>query len=118
MNHDPSSNEGTRESFPGPEDVVDRLHRYGSARDRTVDREPRVVTITDDEALALAIHLRESRPVAGSECLLAQLHRIDHYGTFDVIRFYVSHEHGEVLEHPPLGRYRVTLEPIPEEDQT
>lgn len=38
--------------------VIDRLTRYGTARNRAVDREPRTITITDDEAVALldALH--------------------------------------------------------------
>lgn len=34
-------------------DLVTRLTRYGRARDRMVDHEPRTVTITDDEAVML-----------------------------------------------------------------
>ena len=34
-------------------DVVMRLARYGPARDRETEREPRTITITDDEALLL-----------------------------------------------------------------
>ena len=33
--------------------AMDKLLRYGLARDRTTDREPRAVTLTDDEAAAL-----------------------------------------------------------------
>lgn len=38
-------------------DVVMRLHRYGNARDRAIDREPRTITITDDEAVLLIVAL-------------------------------------------------------------
>jgi len=34
-------------------DVIARLAAYGHARDRATEREPRTITITDDEALAL-----------------------------------------------------------------
>ena len=34
-------------------DLMLRLNRYGSARDRTTEREPRTITITDDEAMML-----------------------------------------------------------------
>ena len=34
-------------------DIIMRLSRYGHARDRAADREPRTITITDDEALLL-----------------------------------------------------------------
>jgi hypothetical protein len=33
--------------------LVMRLHRYGVARDRATEREPRTITVTDDEALLL-----------------------------------------------------------------
>lgn len=33
--------------------VVMKLHKYGSARDRATEREPRTITITDDEAMLL-----------------------------------------------------------------
>ena len=34
-------------------ETMARLRRLGPARDRTVDRETRTITITDDEAVAL-----------------------------------------------------------------
>ena len=34
-------------------DAIDKLRRYGPMRDRSVEREPRTVTITDDEAVAV-----------------------------------------------------------------
>lgn len=34
-------------------DLIDRLKRYGHARNRDVDREQRLITITDDEALMI-----------------------------------------------------------------
>jgi hypothetical protein len=34
-------------------DVVSKLARYALARDRSIEREPRTVTLTDDEALEL-----------------------------------------------------------------
>jgi hypothetical protein len=34
-------------------DVVMRLARYGPVRDRATEREPRTITITDDEAMLL-----------------------------------------------------------------
>lgn len=34
-------------------DIVMRLARYGPARDRATEREPRTITITDDEAMLL-----------------------------------------------------------------
>ena len=41
--------------FYSPEyrSVVDKLERFGKARDRLWDREPRQVVLTDDEALAV-----------------------------------------------------------------
>lgn len=36
-------------------DVMARLASYGLARDRTTDREPRTITITDDEAMAILL---------------------------------------------------------------
>lgn len=35
------------------ETAIDKLARFGSARNRTTDREVRYVTLTDDEALAV-----------------------------------------------------------------
>jgi len=37
--------------------AVMKLNRYAYARDRTTDREPRTLTITDDEAVALLFAL-------------------------------------------------------------
>lgn len=34
-------------------EIMDRLARLGYARNRAVDREPRTITITDDEARAI-----------------------------------------------------------------
>lgn len=34
-------------------DALARLRRYAFARDRTIDREPRTITLSDDEAAAL-----------------------------------------------------------------
>jgi len=34
-------------------DAIDKLKRYAFSRDRRIDREPRTITITDDEAVAL-----------------------------------------------------------------
>lgn len=34
-------------------DIVMELVQYGMARDRTIEREPRTITITDDDALLL-----------------------------------------------------------------
>jgi len=34
-------------------DLVTRLGRYGRARNRDIDKEPRTISITDDEALLL-----------------------------------------------------------------
>ena len=33
--------------------AVDKLTRYGTARDRGIEHEPREVTLTDDEAIAV-----------------------------------------------------------------
>jgi len=41
-----------------PDDLqsaVDKLNRYGLARDRATDPDPRIVTLTDDEAMAVLI---------------------------------------------------------------
>ena len=35
-----------------------KLEQYGSARDRATDREPRTVTISDDEALLLSTFIK------------------------------------------------------------
>lgn len=53
-------------------DLAQRLDRFGTARDRAVDREVRTVTITDDEAL-LMLHLLQTaeRIVLGNEETLA-----------------------------------------------
>lgn len=40
-------------------DLAQRLKRLGEARNREIDREPRTITITDDEALLL-MHLLET----------------------------------------------------------
>lgn len=38
-------------------ELVSRLATYGCARDRETEREPRTITITDDEALLLIGYL-------------------------------------------------------------
>lgn len=38
-------------------ELLNRLYRYGMARNRYVDREPRLITITDDEALVILAEL-------------------------------------------------------------
>ena len=47
-------------SFYSPEyrSAIDKLARYGQARDRLQDREPRQVILTDDEALSILDVLR------------------------------------------------------------
>lgn len=45
-------------------DLLERLDRYGTARNRATESEPRTLTITDDEALMIlrainrAVHMR------------------------------------------------------------
>lgn len=34
-------------------DAIDKMQRYGSVRDRAHEREPRYITLTDDEAVAV-----------------------------------------------------------------
>lgn len=38
-------------------DALDKLRRYAVARNRNVDGEVRTVTLTDDEALAIVLHI-------------------------------------------------------------
>jgi len=44
-----------------------KLKSYARARDRATEREPRTVTLTDDEALALLERLEELRDSPGSQ---------------------------------------------------
>jgi hypothetical protein len=46
--------------------AIEKLSRYGPARNRNVDREPRQVMLTDDEALALLDVLRTTCGLARS----------------------------------------------------
>lgn len=45
--------------------AIERLERYGRARDRETEREPRQVTISDDEAVAIADALESWRATTG-----------------------------------------------------
>jgi len=49
---------------------IRKLDTYGNARDRQTDREPRTVSVTDDEALAIVAYVREleawSRAMSGT----------------------------------------------------
>lgn len=43
------------QQHPSFDDALTKLRRYATVRDRQTDREPRTVTLTDDEALALLL---------------------------------------------------------------
>jgi hypothetical protein len=47
---------------PALTSALDKLTRYGYARDRSIEREPREVTLTDDEALALLAAMEPDEP--------------------------------------------------------
>ena len=52
MNDQPSLKTDPRYS-PTFREAVEKLERYGMARDRVTDREVRTFTLTDDEAISL-----------------------------------------------------------------
>lgn len=96
------------------DDVIDRLRRLGDARNRDVDREPREITLTDDEARELVPLLvrgynDETPPI---EPFVAEVRRTDQYSTFDVIRLTIHHDQDVHVDHPPAGYYHVTLTPL------
>ena len=45
-------------------DAIRKLDQYGPARNRAVDRYPRFVEVSDDEALALLAYIRDLEATA------------------------------------------------------